>query len=140
MVPYVPRTEPSRLEKLKAEMQFLGFTATAHTLDLYPDVAWSTYCPIAELGKYPDARVTICGLIIEDRIHYQVDGRPMKFISVCDYSGIIECELFADAYGRYGIETVRHPVVEVTGTVQHFDNKKSYSLTVESAFPPRKNS
>ena len=26
--------------------------------------------------------------------HHQMDGRIMKFISVSDYSGILECELF----------------------------------------------
>jgi DNA polymerase III alpha subunit len=69
-------------------------------------------------------------MIIEDRVHRQEDGRPMKFISVCDATGIIECELFADVYRRFGIETVRNPVVEIVGTVMPFANGNGHTLQV----------
>ncbi len=124
--------EPSMLERLKSEMELLGFTVSGHPLDMFPEVRWETYCPIAELGKYPRQRVTVCGLIIEDRLHRQADGRPMKFISICDYSGILECELFASAYKRFGVMTVRHPVVEIEGTVQPFDNGNGHTLQVHA--------
>ena len=26
----------------------------------------------------------------------------MKFITICDYTGIIECEIFAQTYRRFG--------------------------------------
>ncbi len=124
--------EPSALERLKAEMELLGFTVSGHPLDMFPDVRWETYCPIADLGNYVRQRVTVCGLIIEDRLHRQADGRPMKFISICDYSGILECELFAPAYKRFGILTVRYPVVEIEGTVQPFDNGNGHTLQVHA--------
>ena len=56
----------------------------------------------------------------------------MRFISVCDYSGILECELFASAYRRFGAETIRHPVVEVIGKVKPFANGNGYTLQVEA--------
>ena len=56
----------------------------------------------------------------------------MKFISVCDYSGILECELFASVYRRFGVETIRHPVVEVRGKVKPFANSNGYTLQVEA--------
>ena len=62
-------------------------------------------------------------MIIEDRLHHQIDGRIMKFISVCDYSGVLEYDLFASAYRRFGAETIRHPVVEVSGRVKPFANR-----------------
>jgi error-prone DNA polymerase len=124
--------EPSTLERLRSEMELLGFTVSGHPLDMFPGVRWETYCPIADLGKYARQRVTVCGLIIEDRLHRQADGRPMKFISICDYSGILECELFASAYKRFGILTVRHPVVEIEGTVQPFDNGNGHTLQVHA--------
>ena len=54
----------------------------------------------------------------------------MKFISICDYTGIVECEIFATAYRGYGINTVRYPVVQVTAQVQPFDNDQGYTLEV----------
>jgi|SRR5580692_4841435 hypothetical protein len=54
----------------------------------------------------------------------------MKFISVCDATGIIECELFADVYRRFGRETVRNPVVEIVGKVMPFANGNGHTLQV----------
>ncbi|MGC2579512.1 MAG: OB-fold nucleic acid binding domain-containing protein [Terrimicrobiaceae bacterium] len=102
------------------------------TLDLYSDVQWNTYCPIADVGKYPKRRVTVAGMIVEARLHHQMDGRIMKFISICDYSGILECELFASAYRRFGVETIRHPIVEVSGKVTPFANRNGYTLQVDA--------
>jgi DNA polymerase III alpha subunit len=55
----------------------------------------------------------------------------MKFLSICDATGIIECELFADAYKRYGLETVRNPVVEIIGKVMPFANGNGHTLQVQ---------
>jgi DNA polymerase III alpha subunit len=112
------------------ELKLLGFAVSGYPLDLYSDVQWNTYCPIADVGNYPTRRVTVAGMIIEERLHQQMDGRIMKFISVCDYSGILECELFASAYRRFGVETIRHPIVEVSGKVKPFANN-GYTLQVE---------
>jgi hypothetical protein len=30
-----------------------------------------------------------------DRSHHQVTGDQMKFITICDYTGIMECEICA---------------------------------------------
>ena len=117
VLPLVPLSEPDRTELLEAETELLGFAVSGHPLDVYSDVQWKTHCPIAEVGNYPRRRVTIAGMIVEDRLHHQMDGRIMKFISVCDYSGILECELFAGAYRRFGAETIRHPIFEVMGKV-----------------------
>lgn len=116
----------------KTETELLGFAVSGHPLDLYSDVQWNTYCPIADVGNYPIRRVTVAGMIVEDRLHRQMDGRIMKFISICDYSGILECELFASAYRRFGVETIRHPIVEVRGKVKPFANRNGYTLRVEA--------
>ena len=49
--------------------------------------------------------MTVCGIITGDR---------MKFITICDHTGIIECELFADTCRRFGIQTVRS-IAQVPG-------------------------
>jgi DNA polymerase III alpha subunit len=124
------RSEPTTLQKLQEETELFGYTVGGHPLDCYPEVAWDTYCPIAELHRYHGQRVTVCGLIIVSRSHLQQNGQPMKFISICDRTGIVECEVFAAAYRAYGLATVRYPVVEVTAEVKPFDNKAGYTLHV----------
>jgi len=136
-LPDVPRHEPGLLERLKDESDLLGFPVSGHPLDRFPGIAWDTYCPISRLGELPGQRVTIAGMIVEDRLHRQADGRPMKFLSLCDRSGLIECELFASAYRSHGIETIRHPVVEVRGRVVPFPNGNGQTLQVESVRQPR---
>ncbi|MFO1485537.1 MAG: DNA polymerase III subunit alpha [Verrucomicrobiaceae bacterium] len=131
------REEPTALQKLQDELELFGFTITGHPLDLHPQIAWSTYCPISELHRYPNQRVTVCGLIIVSRSHLQQNGQPMKFISICDRTGIVECEIFAAAYKAYGLATVRYPVVQVTGDVKPFDNGQGFTLDVRRVTKPR---
>jgi DNA polymerase III alpha subunit len=102
-VPDIPLAEPSYVDRFKAETELVGFAVSGHPLEIYPAVNWKSYCSISELGNYLRQRVTIAGMIVEDRIHRQSDGRVMKFLSLCDYSGILECELFAKTYQRFGV-------------------------------------
>jgi DNA-directed DNA polymerase III PolC len=125
-------TDQDFLTRLQDEMDLLGFTVSGHPLDLFPDAAWDTYCPISRLDQFPGQTVRLAGMIVTDRMHRQSDGRPMKFLSLCDPSGIIECELFAGAYARFGIETIRHPLIELSATVQPFENQNGCTLNVRS--------
>jgi len=138
-VPTIPLVGPTRIENLRAEQELLGFTVGGHPLDLYPAVAWNRYRPIGELAGCPGQLVAVAGLIIEERIHRQADGRNMKFISICDYTGILECEMFADAYRRFGLETIRHPVVEITGRVTPFESGRGFTMEVSRVRAPRQN-
>ena len=123
---------PEKTSRLRDEMELLGFPVSGHPLEMFPRIAWDTYCPIAGLMQHAGRRVTVAGLIIADRSHHQSDGRPMKFLSLCDPTGIIECELFARAYARFGTETIRHPVIEIEATVNPFDNGNGCTLAVRS--------
>ena len=124
-------------ERLRDETELLSFTVSGHPLEQFPDVAWDTYCPIRDLAHFPGERVTVCGLIIADRSHHQITGDQMKFITICDYTGIIECEIFAKTYRRFGLETVRHPVVEVEARVSPFDDGTGCTLEVLRVARPR---
>ena len=84
--------------------------------------------------------MTTCGLIVEQRTHHQITGEPMKFLSLADWTGIVETELFAATYRSYGLATVRYPVLEVAACVEPFDNGKGFSLRVLRAGPPRSRS
>jgi len=129
--------EPSRLQRLTWEAGLLGFPASGHPLELHPEIAWDTYCPVARLADFAGQEVTLCGLVIEDRVHHQVTGEPMKFLTLCDWTGIVETELFAQSYRSYGLATVRYPVLEVTGRVEPFENGKGHTLRVLRAGKPR---
>ena len=81
--------------------------------------------------------MTVCGLIIADRSHHQITGDQMKFITIRDHTGIIEVELFADTYRRFGIQTVRSPVVEIEAIVMSFENGRGCTLDVHRVGKPR---
>ena len=42
----------------------------------------------------------------------------MKFLTMADWTGMVESDLFADTYRSYGLATVRYPVLEVAATVE----------------------
>jgi DNA polymerase III alpha subunit len=136
-VPDVSLTEPTRLQRLRWESELLDFAASGHPLELYSDIAWDTYCHVADLGKHLGETVVCCGLIIEDRIHEQTSGEPMKFLTLSDWTGMVETELFAKTYKSYGLATVRYPVLEITATVEPYENGRGFSLRVHHAGKPR---
>lgn len=122
--------EPDRMERLKWEAELLGYPCSGHPLELFPDVAWETYCPIERLGEFIGEEVVVCGLIIEQRTHHQITGEPMKFMTLCDWTGMVETELFAASYRSYGLATVRYPVLEVVAVVEPYENGRGFSLRV----------
>lgn len=132
-----PLHEPTLMEKLEWETDLFGFTVSGHPLDLYPDVAWDTYCPVERLQDFIGRRVVSCGLVIEQRLHHQSTGEVMKFLSLADKTGIVETELFADTYRSYGAVTVRYPVLEVEATVEPYDNGRGFTLRVHRVGKPR---
>ena len=129
--------EPSRRQRLSWEAGLLGFPASGHPLELHPGIAWDTYCPVKRLGDFTGQEATLCGLVVEDRVHHQVTGEPMKFLTLCDWTGMVETELFAQSYRSYGLATVRYPVLEVTGRVEPFENRRGHTLRVMRAGKPR---
>jgi DNA polymerase III alpha subunit len=128
--------EPGRIQKLKDEMELLGFTASGHPLDLYPEIDWGRYIPIAELKRHPGRWIQTCGLIVAERSHRQTDGRLMKFLTLADRSGMAETELFADAYRHWGAVTAQHPVVAVSGRAEPFANRNGFTLRVDRVEKP----
>ena len=136
-LPDVPLQEPTRRQRLEWETELLDFAASGHPLELFDTIAWDTYCPVAELGKHLDEEIVTCGLIIEQRTHHQITGEPMKFLTLADWTGIVETELFARTYRNYGLATVRYPVLEITAKVEPFENNRGFSLRVLRAGKPR---
>ena len=61
----------------------------------------------------------------------------MKFLTLADWTGMVETELFAQTYKSYGLATVRYPVLEIEATVEPFENGRGFSLRVRRAGKPR---
>jgi DNA polymerase III alpha subunit len=129
--------EPSRREQLEAETELFGYAVSGHPLELFADIAWETYCPVSRLGEHVGETVVTCGLVVEQRTHHQITGEPMKFLTLADWTGIVETELFAQTYKSYGLATVRYPVLEVTAIVEPFENGRGFTLRVLRAGRPR---
>ncbi|HWH69867.1 MAG TPA: hypothetical protein VNT26_10800, partial [Candidatus Sulfotelmatobacter sp.] len=136
-LPSVPLDNLTRLQCLRIEEELLGYPVSGHPLDLFPDIAWDTYCPVCRLGEHIGEQIVTCGLVIEQRLFHQVTGEPMKFLTVADRTGIVETELFARTYQSYGLSTIRYRVLEVTATVEPFENGRGYTLRVLRAGKPR---
>jgi DNA polymerase III alpha subunit len=137
-LPELPAVEPARKEQLRAETELFGFAVSGHPLELFDDIAWETYCPVNRLGEFVGQTVSVCGLVVEQRVHHQITGEPMKFLSLADWTGIIETELFAQTYKTYGLATVRYPVLEVQARIEPFENGRGFSLRALAARNPRR--
>jgi DNA-directed DNA polymerase III PolC len=131
--PTVPLREPTRSERLESENELFGYPISGHPLERFDDVAWDTYCPVARLGEHVGETVVTCGLVVEQRTHHQITREPMKFLTLSDWTGMVETELFAATYRNYGLATIRYPVLEVTATVEPFENGRGFSLRVQHA-------
>ena len=60
----------ARQSQSRWEHELLGFPVSCHPLDYFaPKVDWSRYVPAAEVNRYMDKQVEVCGLIVADRIH-----------------------------------------------------------------------
>ena len=95
--------------------------------------------PREPVGEFIGQIVTTCALVIEQRTHHQIRGEPMKCLSLADWTGIVETELFAQTYKNYAVATVRYPVLEIKASVEPFDNGRGFNLHVLRAGKPRTN-
>ena len=57
----------------------------------------------------------------------------MKFLTLAVKTGMSEAELFGSTYRKFGLATVRYPVLEVTATVEPFGNGNGFSVRVDHA-------
>jgi hypothetical protein len=90
-----------------------------------------------DFGEHVGETVVTCGLVVEQRAPHQITGEPMKFLTLADWTALVETELFAQTYKSNGLAPVRYPVLEVTATVEPFENGRGFSLRVLRAGKPR---
>ncbi len=137
--PPVALTEPDAWQIARREMDLLGFPITIDPLTfLGRDIDWSRYVPVAELNNHHRRRVTVCGLMVADRLNPTQTGDLMKFITLADYTGFVEAVLFPHAYQRFGHLAVAHPILAGSGFVEPFENGNGFTLRLHHAAPPRR--
>ena len=73
--PSVPLNEPTLLERLQYETDLFGYAISGHPLELFPGIAWDTYCPVNHLVEYVGETVITCGIVVEQRAHHQANRR-----------------------------------------------------------------
>ncbi len=140
----VQLTDPSPRDIARREMDLLGFPLRQDPLtylgtdDKGRTIDWSRYVPVSRLAEHRGRRVTVCGLMVADRINATLRGDLMKFVTLGDRTGFVETALFPGAYRRFGYLTVSNPVLAATGTVQAFDNGRGVTLRVERVTIPEK--
>jgi len=87
-------------DKLTYEKNLLGFYVSGHPLDVYKQV-WKRAISI-DLSKpeqfLPGTRYALLGIISSIRTIYTKKGRPMAFLQLEDYNGLIEMVLFPDQW------------------------------------------
>ena len=93
--------------------------------------------PAAQLRDRLGRRVSLCGLMVADRIERTQGGDLMKFVTLADRTGFVESYLFPDVYQRFGHLTAMHPILAATGTVEPFENRRGFTFRVEAVAPPR---
>jgi hypothetical protein len=57
----------------------------------------------AFLSEYDGETLVSYGLVVEQRTHHRITGRPMKFLALAGWTGIVETELFAQTYKKFPI-------------------------------------
>ncbi len=140
--PPVALTAPDAWAMTRREAELLGFPVTIDPLTFLGtdekgrSIDWSRYVPVAELQRHAGGRVTVCGLMVADRINPTTGGELMKFVTLADRSGFVETFMFPDTYGRFGHLTATHPILEVAGRVEPFENRKGFTLRAEHVRPP----
>src|SRR5437879_11851241 len=86
-LPSVPLAEPDRLQRLRWEAELLGYPVSGHPLELYPDIAWETYCPVNRLGEHLSQQIVTSGLVVEQRLFHQITVRTQKFTPLAGRNG-----------------------------------------------------
>ena len=99
-------------------------------------IDWSRYVPLDQLDRHCRRRVTVCGLIVADRVNRTTGGKLMKFVTLADRTAFVEAVLFPDTYRRMGHLTAAHPILAATGVVEPFENHNGFTLTVHEVFSP----
>ena len=106
-------------ERLQQEKALLGFYVSGHPLDTYRET-WKRAVNI-DLGR-PDhfvanAKYSILGIVTSVRSIFTKKGRPMAFLQIEDYNGVIELVVFSDQWEQHREEIEVDSILACSGRV-----------------------
>lgn len=128
---------PDAWQVARREMELLGFPVTIDPITFLSrdekgrQIDWSRYMPVSQLHEYAGKRVSVCGLMVADRVNRTNAGDLMKFVTLADRTGFVETCLFPNTYRRFGHLTAANPILVVDGVVEMFENKQGLALRAE---------
>ncbi len=107
------------VQRVIMELEMLKFAVSAHPLNLFTDIeSDSSIVPSGELEKYRDRQVKVAGWLVTSRRISVKKGGYMKFVTLEDKTGLIECVLFPEVYRACGGLLKGHGPFIVIGKVQ----------------------
>jgi DNA polymerase III alpha subunit len=83
---------------------------------------------IRKLLDYVGREVEIVGVIVAVRNFIAVNGKPMKFVSIADETGVAEVTLFPGAYKRMGYLVSRSRAIRVRVKIEWDKTESSVSI------------
>ncbi len=123
--------------RLQLEKQLLGFYVSGHPLDKYREL-WrkAVHIDLSKPGRFiHENRYSILGIIVGVRTIQTKKGRPMAFLQLEDYNGILELVVFSDLWEQY---REKLEVDEIMGFTGRMDTSRGDpKLIVETIHPPQ---
>jgi DNA-directed DNA polymerase III PolC len=113
-----PLEDYTLLERCVAEADILGFTVSAHPLELFRERIPRDVVPSSVMDTYVGRRVRMAGWPIAWKRVRTKEGKVMKFLSLEDLTGTFETVLFPEVYHRVAPAASGSGVMLVEGKVQ----------------------
>jgi DNA polymerase-3 subunit alpha len=115
MLPELPLSQ-----RCADETDLLGYSLSAHPLELLPEDVWRGVTPACRIEESVGRNVTVIGWSIAMKlIRTRKDKRFMKFLSLEDLTGTMEITLFPRVYQRYAHLTITKGPYRVRGRVEN---------------------
>ncbi len=123
-------------EKVMHEWNILGFSLTAHPLQLVrQNLRDQGVLTAAEVARQPEGkRVKAAGIVICPHRPPTRSGKTVIFLALEDETGLIDVTIFEDVYHRYGGQIFSSGLLLVEGKVQR---SHGLSITAETIHPLR---
>ncbi len=128
--------ELSLSQRCADEADLLGYSLSAHPLELLPEDVWRGVTPASEIEESVGRNVTVIGWSIAMKlIRTRKDKRFMKFLSLEDLTGTMEITLFPRAYQKFAHQTITKGPYRVRGRVENDQGVPTINATFLETLP-----
>ena len=118
------------------EQELLGFPISQSPFQFWMGAADALgIIPVDQLESYVGQEVEIQGIIVTTRNHRTLKGKPMKFVTLADETGLCETVLFPDAYQQFGYLVSRSTALRARILVERDATQSGLSATLQECTP-----